>query len=240
MYYKFLKNRTKIIAEIHPQHQGNMDEVKRMILQCKLGGADFIKVQLYSSSKLFGNKDRNYIEISKKELKEIKKYCDLIGINLFASIFDQERVEWCKKLNFSYYKIASRTVNDLKLCKKIINTKKTTIISLGMYDYKNKKIPYKNKNIKYLYCVSKYPTPLSDIEMPDFTSGFFSGYSDHTIGISAVLLAISKGAQFIEKHYSNSKALNTSTEMAHVCSMNYDDLKFIREYADNLALLKKI
>ena len=37
-----------------------------------------------------------------------------------------------------------------------------------MYDYKNKKIPYKNKNIKYLYCVSKYPTPLSDIEMPDF------------------------------------------------------------------------
>ena len=76
--------------------------------------------------------------------------------------------------------------------------------------------------------------------MPDFTSGFFSGYSDHTIGISAVLLAISKGAQFIEKHYSNSKALNTSTEMAHVCSMNYDDLRFIREYADNLALLKKI
>ena len=49
-----------------------MDEVKRMILQCKLGGADFIKVQLYSSSKLFGNKDRNYIEISKKNSKRSK------------------------------------------------------------------------------------------------------------------------------------------------------------------------
>ena len=54
------------------------------------------------------------------------------------------------------------------------------------------------------------------------------------------MLAISKGAQFIEKHYSNSKALNTSTEMAHVCSMNYDDLRFIREYADNLALIKNM
>ena len=26
----------KIIAEIHPQHMGSMDEIKRMILQCKI------------------------------------------------------------------------------------------------------------------------------------------------------------------------------------------------------------
>ena len=63
------------------------------------------------------------------------------------------------------------------------------------------KIPFKEKNIKYLYCVSKYPTSLGDIEMPDFTKSFFSGYSDHTVGISAVLLAISRGAEYIEKHF---------------------------------------
>ena len=240
MYYKYYKTRTKIIAEIHPQHHGSMNEIKRIILQCKLGGADFVKIQLYSSFGLFGNRDRDYLEVSKKELAEIKKYCDLIGINLFASIFDKERVEWCKKLNFSHYKIASRSIDDTKLCKKIINTKKTTLISLGMYDFKSKKIPFKNKNIKYLYCVSKYPTSLGDIEMPDFTKSFFSGYSDHTIGISAVLLAISRGAEYIEKHFSNNKASGSDTEMAHVCSMGYEDLKFIREYADNQALIKKI
>ena len=200
MYYKYSETRTKIIAEIHPQHHGSMDEIKRIILQCKLGGADFVKIQLYSSYGLFGNRDRDYLEVSKKELTEIKRYCDLVGINLFASIFDKERVEWCKKLNFSHYKIASRSIDDIKLCKKIIDTKKTTLISLGMYDFKSKKIPFKEKNIKYLYCVSKYPTSLGDIEMPDFTKSFFSGYSDHTVGISAVLLAISRGAEYIEKH----------------------------------------
>ena len=127
-----------------------------------------------------------------------------------------KRVEWCKKLNFSHYKIASRSIDDIKLCKKIIDTKKTTLISLGMYDFKSKKIPFKEKNIKYLYCVSKYPTSLGDIEMPDFTKSFFSGYSDHTVGISAVLLAISRGAEYIEKHFSNNKASGSDTEMARL------------------------
>ena len=97
-----------------------------------------------------------------------------------------------------------------------------------MYDYKNKKIPFRNKNIKYLYCVSKYPASLSDIEMPDFTS-FFSGYSDHTIGISAVLLAISEVPISLKNIIQIVKHL-TQVLKWHVCSMNYDDLKFIREY----------
>ena len=45
----FKKNKPKIIAEIHPQHKGSINETKRMILQCKLSGADNIKVQLYDS-----------------------------------------------------------------------------------------------------------------------------------------------------------------------------------------------
>ena len=62
-----------IISEIHPQFMGSISELKRMILQSKIGGADYVKVQLYSSKKLFNNSDREYLEISRKELKEIKK-----------------------------------------------------------------------------------------------------------------------------------------------------------------------
>ena len=36
----------KIIAEIHPQHMGSIKEIERMILQCKISGADYVKVQL--------------------------------------------------------------------------------------------------------------------------------------------------------------------------------------------------
>ena len=45
----------------------------------------------------------------------------------------------------------------------------------------------------YLYCVSKYPTMLSEIEMSNFNDSFFLGFSDHTVGVSAAIYAISKG-----------------------------------------------
>ena len=82
------QRKVKIISEIHPQHLGSIDEAKRMILMSKLGGADFVKVQLYSSKKLFNNNYREYLELSKLEFRELKQYSDSLGINLFASIFD--------------------------------------------------------------------------------------------------------------------------------------------------------
>ena len=117
---------------------------------------------------------------------------------------------------------------------------KKVIISLGMYDFANKQLPYKKDNIEYLYCVSKYPASHEDIKMPNFNNSFFSGYSDHTIGIGACLYAASRGAKIIEKHYSNNKSLNTKTEMAHVCSMDQKDLLTIRNLSDSLNLLQSL
>ena len=232
-------NSVKIISEVFPQHNGSWEELKRSILLSQAGGATFAKVQLYDSNKLFGNNDREYLNINFNELKNIKKFCDDIGIELFASIFDEEKIDWCEKLNFNYYKIASRTVkDDIPLCEKIISCKKTTFISLGMYDWEKKGLPFKNKMIKYFYCVSRYPTALGELELPNFTSGKIEGYSDHTIGIAACLKAVSKGAKYIEKHFSSNKSANINTEMAHICSMDFDDLKLMKNLADSFALIK--
>ena len=111
---RFHKNKVTIISEIHPQHHGSMDEIKRMILQSKIGGADYVKVQLYSSQNLFKNDERKYIEIDKTELKEISDYSRNIGIEPMASVFDEERIDWCEELNFKTYKIASITIKEKK------------------------------------------------------------------------------------------------------------------------------
>jgi len=230
----------KIISEIHPQNMGSISEAERMIMQSKLNGADYVKVQLYSSQKLFGNSDRNFLEISKKEFKHLVNFSREFGIEMFASVFDEERLDWCEEEDIQILKIASRTIENTKLCEKIISTGKKVIFSLGMHDYKKLGIPFKNKNIEYLYCVSKYPTNLTDIDMPDFNNSIFTGFSDHTIGTSACLFAIAKGAKTIEKHFSFNKSQNVSTQMAHVCSMDEKDLKEIRYHADNFNLLNKI
>ncbi len=228
--------KVKIISEIHPQHHGSIIELKRHIYLSFLGGADMIKVQLYSSKRLFNNLDREYLEISFDELKAIKEMCDNLSIVLFASIFDSEKIEWCEKLKFNYYKIASRTVADTNLCKEILSLKKTTFISLGMQKDLNK-VPFNNENAIYFYCVSNYPADLSEINMPDFKNSIFKGYSDHTIGISACKFAISKGAQFIEKHFSTNNAYKVKTEQAHYGSMNDQDLYKLRNFADDISLM---
>ena len=73
---------TRIICEVHPQFLGSMSELKRMIIQSKMGGADIVKVQLYDSEKLFQNNDRSYLDINFKELSEIDKFSKDHGIEL--------------------------------------------------------------------------------------------------------------------------------------------------------------
>ncbi len=60
--------------------------------------------------------------------------------------------------------------------------------------------------VDFLYCIAKYPTLFEDIDMPifnnfDYFGLEYSGFSDHTIGIDASLVAVSRGAQIIEKHF---------------------------------------
>lgn len=229
-----------IISEIAPQHMGSMSEIKRMILQSKIGGADIVKLQLYSSENLWGDKKRLYLDTTKDELKEIFDFCNDTGIELTASVFDEEKLDWCEDLNFKTYKIASRTIKDDKnLCEKIISTKKNVIASLGMYNFEENGTPFKDDNVEYLYCVAKYPTQLYEIKMPDFKNSIFTGFSDHTVGIDTCLFAVSRGAKIIEKHFSNNKSLNVQTQAAHIGSMNIYDLENIRKFSDSFNLLRQ-
>ena len=82
-----LQRDVTIISEIHPQHYGSIDEIKRMIIQSKIGGADIVKLQLYDSKKLWGDTKRSYLDITKDELFEINEFCKFQGIELSASIF---------------------------------------------------------------------------------------------------------------------------------------------------------
>lgn len=235
----FLKNEIKIICELHPQFYGSMDTLKRMVLQSKIGGASYVKLQLYDTMKIHGDKKRSYIEITEKDFYEINEYCKGIGIELTASVFNEDRIDWCEKINMKIYKIASRSVDNKALCEKIISTNKPTIISLGMYDWEKKGIPFENENIHYLYCISEYPTMLEKIKMPNFDESFFNGYSDHTLGINACIFAASKGAKIIEKHFSLNKSLQSSTQKAHVCSMDMNELSILKSFCEAIQLLNK-
>jgi len=225
-------NRVVIISELHPQHYGDMKTVETMILQSKMGGADMVKVQLYTSKKLFGDDRKKYAEISFDELQHIKSFSENVGIDVFASVFDNDKIVWCEKLGFKNYKIASRSMYDNKLCNAIIDTKKTVFISTGLDHFS---FPYNQPNVIYFYCNSNYPDLMENIMVPDFRHSKYQGYSDHSIGLTSAFVAVVRGARYIEKHFTISHALQSSHEKAHVGAMNFEELLALRRFCDEFA-----
>ena len=219
----------EIIAEIHPQHGGDMGVLREMIRAAKQEGANAVKVQLYDARALLGEAWA-YLELSRDQLERIRDWCEQERIELMASVFDAERYGWCRELELPRNKIASRTVKeDPALCAEIVASGKETLVSLGAWDSPD--LPFADApNVRHLYCKSRYPALWED--MSDFPVEFsvraMAGYSDHTLGLDFCLLAIARGAQIIEKHFSLDKTRTRPTERAHVCSMTPAELAELR------------
>ena len=87
-------------------------------------------------------------------------------------------------------------------------------------------------SLDFLYCVSKYPTPLADVHLGAVDFSRYAGFSDHTIGIAASLAAISLGARIIEKHFTLDKNLYGPD---HEGSMTPSELTALSGFAMEIA-----
>ncbi len=201
------------ISEIGMNHNGNFDLCYELIKQSKNAGADIVKFQIG-----WRDKEGEINQINENTISNLIEWSEYFEIELMFSIISDKAFEQLSELKFNNYKIASRTIKyDIDLAKKILDLGKNTFVSLGMSDRNLPPIEFSNyKNIKYLWCKSEYPThnkSLNDFPK-DFNKSFFSGYSDHSIGIEMPLLAISRGAKIIEKHFTLDKSNQTIRDHA--------------------------
>jgi len=233
-----------IIAEIGINHNGNMHLAHELIRQAAISGADIAKFQFYDPHKLFGPSgsfpDKANLEhaltvqFGCEQAKTLAQWCEEEGIEFMASVFDLERFQWVESLGVKRHKIASRAVRDEALCRQILRTGKETFVSLGFWEQTD--VPYMADNARYLYCVSKYPCEYSDLDLPEaFEESIYSGFSDHTIGIEASLVAVARGARIIEKHFTLNKGLPGPD---HVCSVTPEELAELCRYARLMAKIK--
>lgn len=200
-----------IIAEAGHNHMGYMRHAKLLIDEAKACGADAIKFQFYDTNKIKKPYQSRYYELllsehTKEEAKELKEYCDKVGIEFFASAFDIERLGWLEELKVKRHKIASRSIYEEDMVKAMEKTGKPIIASLGKLDKRG--IP-KIKNCEYLFCVAEYPTYMRPEDFPTKfgKDELYQGFSDHTIGCYWAREAIKRGATIIEKHFTLSKEL---------------------------------
>jgi len=203
-----MENKIFVIAEAGHNGNGNTRLNKLMIEEAKSCGANAVKFQLYDTDKIKKSWQSRYMELkmaelTKEDLKELKRHADKVGIEFMASAFDCERVGWLEEVGVKRHKIASRSIYDTDLIKCMEKTGKPIIASLGYW--KEKGFP-KIKNSQLLYCISEYPAYITTEQFPK-KFDTYSGFSDHTIGMYWAREAVKRGAKIIEKHFTLDKTL---------------------------------
>ena len=226
-----------IIAEIGINHNGSLHLAHELIRQARIAGADIAKFQFYDPYKIFGPRGSHpnpealaqalTVQFGRDDAARLKGWCDEEGIEFMASVFDVERFEWTQALGVSRHKIASRALENDELVRRILATGQDTFVSLGFWDRQG--VPYDAPQFHYLYCVPKYPCEYSDLSLPaSFGGSIYAGFSDHTIGIEAALVAVGRGATVVEKHFTLNKGLPGPD---HICSATPDELADLCRYA---------
>lgn len=150
--------------------------------------------------------------------EELFFYARKIGIDIFSSPFDKSAVDFLEQFNPSAYKIASFEITDYELIRYAASKGRPMIISTGIatigeiQDAVDICRSEGNNDIVLLKCTSAYPAPLEEANLkmiPNLaeTFGVISGFSDHTLGITAPIAAVTLGAKVIEKHFILDKSI---------------------------------
>lgn len=229
---------TLIIAEAGVNHNGSLALAKEMALAAKNAGADIVKYQTAVpelviskfAEKAEYQKAQTGDEESQLEMvrrihfgfeahRELKAYCEEIGITYLSAAFDLPSAEFLATLNLPYIKVPSGEITNLPYLEQIAKEGKPVLLSTGMceLDEIGQALQVLREGgageVTVLHCNTEYPTPDADanlLAMVDIRERFSCavGYSDHTSGIDADLAAVALGASVIEKHFTLDKSMD--------------------------------
>ena len=171
----------KIIAEIGWNHMGDMKLAKRMIKSASKSGADICKFQTWNVEKLkpgpWDSDGRRQIyekaQLKKNDYKILISECKKNKVEFLTSVFNQDDMNFLKKLKLKSIKIPSHEIYNLKLIESSIKNFNTIYISAGATKFFELKKIFKiikkkfKKNIFLKHCVSSYPLKDENVNLQD-------------------------------------------------------------------------
>lgn len=174
-------------------------------------------------------------ELSEEEFIEIYYYCKQLGISFLSTAFDKEALKFLDQFNMPFIKIPSGEITNLFLLEEIGKRNKNVLLSTGMANLAEvgnainilmNSGQDKNK-ITVLQCTSQYPAPDNSINLNAMLTmanefNIMYGLSDHSIGITAPIIAASMGASIIEKHITFDKNADGPD---HKASIDIDEFR---------------
>lgn len=138
------------------------------------------------------------------------------GVAFFSTPFEEAAVDVLEGVNVPAYKIASYEVNHLPLIEQVAKTGKPVLISTGMASLGDIERALDTagaagaRDLMVMHCAVNYPPRFADLNLRAITTlqNAFQvpiGWSDHTPGHTADVVAVTLGACAVEKHFTLSR-----------------------------------
>lgn len=240
-----------IIAEAGVNHNGSLDNAKRLVDVAKDSGADIVKFQTakleslvtkYAPTAKYQQDNIGRNETQREMLKrlllsyddfiELAQHCKKRKIEFLSTAFDIESIDFLDKM-VNWWKIPSGEITNLPYLRKVALTKKKVILSTGMSTLDEVQAAINilkeggTTDITVLHCNTQYPTPYEDVNLKAMVKmgqklQLPYGYSDHTEGVEVSIAAVALGATVIEKHFTLDKNMEGPD---HKASLEPHELK---------------
>jgi len=241
MSFKFDYKVPKVIAEIGCNHMGQLDIAKELIDLAKEAGANYVKFQKRNNKELlseeqyniphpvaensYGNTygmHREYLEFNLAQNKELKKYCDSIGIIYSTSVWDVTSAKEMITFQPEFLKVPSACNNNFKMLKVLRDEFEGQVqLSIGMttknevediISFFEETNQAKSRLVVYS-CTSGYPVPAKDVALLEINWLYENyahrvseiGFSGHHLGIALDISAYTLGARWIERHFTKDR-----------------------------------
>lgn len=228
------------IAEMSANHGNDLDVALAIVDAASDAGADCLKVQTYTADTLTLDCDKEWFRIKgglwdNRRLYElyedasfpwewhepVRQRCEECGLDFLSTPFDTTAVDFLAAMGCDTMKIASFELVDIPLIEYAAAHARTLILSTGMaklediYDAVSAARGAGCEDVVLLRCCSEYPAKPTDMNLasiPDMAARFgcHVGFSDHSMGHIADVVAACLGARVIEKHLCLGREIETA------------------------------
>ncbi len=221
-----------IIAEIGVNWDGDFRLLKEMMYEAKLAGCDLVKFQAFTKEMIKDNPESERLaksSISKDNVQKINDLANEVGIEWFCTPMYPEAVDFLNPYvkRFKIREVDARPLLENKttqIFEKLLKTNKEIIISSEKSPRNSKYFGL--KNLKWLYCIPKYPCKLTDFDFSKIKD--FDGFSNHSNETIVPIISAVLGGKIIEVHVTSDKKKNFFDNNV---SFDYSELKEIVKYA---------
>jgi N-acetylneuraminate synthase len=243
-----------IVAEIGINHNGDLDIARKLIDAAVDAGCDAVKFQKRTPELATPPDQRDKmrqtpwgyityldyrykVEFEEDGYRAIDDYCHEKGITWFTSCWDENAVDFIEAFNPPVYKIASASLTDAVLLKRLKATGKPLILSTGMSTMEqiHEAVSFLGTdNLMVTHTTSTYPCAPEELNLRMITTlrETFDcpiGYSGHEVGLPTTVAAVTLGACMVERHITLDRAMWGSDQAASVEPGGFERLvKYIR------------